>query len=115
MGGHGYILDEEYRILYGVEPNLLLSDYRSLGNIPESNQFFEEVGGLGTRQMVYFQTMEGKGWSVVLSVPAERAQEIALGIAVPIAGDSGCAGSGGVYCAAGQLAIGGPIHEDFIQ
>ncbi len=84
LGGHGYILDEDYRILYGVEPDALLSDYRARGNIPETSQFFEEIGGLGTRQMVYFQTMEGKGWSIVLSIPAERAQEIALGIAIPL-------------------------------
>ncbi len=84
LGGHGYILDEEYRILFGVEPDFLLSDYRTRGNIPEDNRFFEEVSGYGTRQMVYFQTMEGKSWSVVLSVPAERAQEIAIGIAIPL-------------------------------
>ena len=84
LGGHGYILDEEYHILYGVEPGFLLDDYRSRGNVPESDQFFEEVTGLGTRRMVYFQTMQGKSWSVVLTVPAERAQEIAVGIAIPL-------------------------------
>ena len=50
----------------------------------KATRFFEEVSGFGTRQMVYFQTMDGKSWSVVLSVPAERAQEIAIGIAVPL-------------------------------
>ena len=84
MGGNGYILDDQHRILFGVEPDSLLTDYHSRGNIPEGDQFFEEVSGFGTRQMVYFQTMDGKSWSVVLSVPAERAQEIALGIAVPL-------------------------------
>ena len=34
LGGHGYILDEEYRILFGVEPDFLLSDYRNSWQYP---------------------------------------------------------------------------------
>ncbi len=84
LGGEGYILDENGRVLFHPNPEMLMSDYHLLGRIPADALFFDEISGLGTRRMVYYQPMEGKHWSVVLTVPAERAQTMALNIAVPL-------------------------------
>lgn len=84
LDGAGYILDEEGRILYSPNKDLLLQDYREIGRIPSRADFFEEISSSGTRQLVYFQPMVGKNWGVVVSVPAERAQQLALDIAIPL-------------------------------
>ncbi len=55
-----------------------------MARIPEQAEFFEEISGLGTRRMVVYQPMQGKGWSVILNVPAEQAQQLALNIAIPL-------------------------------
>jgi PAS domain S-box-containing protein len=84
LKGEGYILDEEGRILYCSNPDLLMVDYQTIGKIPAATLFYDEVSGIGTRSLVYYQPMQGKGWSVVLTVPAEQAQLMALNIAVPL-------------------------------
>ena len=84
LDGEGYILDENGRILYHSNPEQIMGDYRLIGKIPDRADFFEEISGLGTRRMVFYQPMEGKGWGVVLNVPAERAQQLALNIASPL-------------------------------
>jgi len=86
LGGEGYILDEEGRVLFHNNPEMLMANYQLLGQLPQSKQFFDEISGLGTRRLVYYQPMEGKRWSVVLAVPAERAQTMALNIAIPLLG-----------------------------
>jgi PAS domain S-box-containing protein len=52
----------------------------------EDAEFFDDAAPQGTRQLVYFQPVTGKGWSVVLGVPARRVQELALSIAAPLMG-----------------------------
>ena len=86
LGGEGYILDEDQRILYHSNTQLLMTTYQSIGRLPEARGFFEEVSGLGTRRMVFYQPMQGKGWSVVINVPAEQSQNLALTIAIPLLG-----------------------------
>lgn len=46
--------------------------------------FFDETDPVGTRQMVYYQPVDGHPWSVVLSVPAQATQQLAIDIALPI-------------------------------
>ena len=84
LDGEGYILDESGRVLYHPNPELLMSEYQPIGKIPAEKQFFEEIAGDGTRRYVFYQPMLGKNWSVILTVPAERAQSMALDIAIPL-------------------------------
>ena len=51
-----------------------------------SNQaaFFDETASLGTRQLVYYQPVDGHPWAVVLTIPAQATQQIAIDIALPI-------------------------------
>ncbi len=84
LGGDAYILDEEGNILFSFNQDLLLTDYRLIGKIPTQSEFFDENTGTGTRRIVYYQPITGRGWSVIVSVPAEQAQLMALNIAVPL-------------------------------
>jgi signal transduction histidine kinase/HAMP domain-containing protein len=46
--------------------------------------FFDETASLGTRQLVYYQPVEGYPWAVVLAIPAQETQQLAINIALPI-------------------------------
>jgi PAS domain S-box-containing protein len=46
--------------------------------------FFDETASLGTRQLVYYQPVEGHPWAVVLTIPAQETQQLAINIALPI-------------------------------
>lgn len=81
-GGEGAILDENKRILYHSVPSRVLTDY--LGSLPAGPDLIDDVSSLGTRQLVYYQPVVGRPWSVILSVPAEQAQQLAFDIAVPL-------------------------------
>lgn len=82
MGGEGIILDEANRMLYNPLPGLVMGDY--FGTVPDNAAFFNESSPQGTRRFVYTQPVPGRQWKVVLSVPAEEAQQIALQIAIPL-------------------------------
>ncbi|HEY3344632.1 MAG TPA: ATP-binding protein [Anaerolineaceae bacterium] len=82
LGEAGIILDENGRILYHPEPSWVMKQYS--GRIPTSAEFFDDTATDGTRSLVYFQPAVGRSWSVVLSVPAQRSQQIALDIAIPM-------------------------------
>jgi PAS domain S-box-containing protein len=51
------------------------------GNTPA---FFDETASLGTRQLVYYQPVTGHPWAVVLTIPAQATQQLAIDIALPI-------------------------------
>ena len=80
--GQGIILDEEKRIIYHPDPAQLMTEYT--GKIPESAEFFDEVSPNGTRRFVYYLPTLGSTWSTVIIIPAQRAQQLALNIAVPL-------------------------------
>ena len=46
--------------------------------------FFDETASLGTRQLVYYQPVAGHPWAVVLAIPAQETQQLAINIALPI-------------------------------
>jgi PAS domain S-box-containing protein len=54
------------------------------GQKTDQPTFFNETASLGTRQLVYYQPVDGHPWAVVLAVPAQATQQIALDIALPI-------------------------------
>ena len=82
--GAGVLLDEDSKIVYHSAGAPLMSPYT--GRMTQEAEYFDEVAPEGTRQLVYFQPVSGKGWSVVLGVPAQRVQQLALNIAVPLMG-----------------------------
>lgn len=82
MGGEGMILDEANRMLYSPTPALVMKYY--FGRVPQNSEFFDENSQQGTRQLVYVQPVPGRPWSIVLTVPAQQAQQLGLQIAVPL-------------------------------
>jgi len=83
-GGEGLILDENQRILYHTlqSSELVMSTY--IGQPKTEATFFEDFSASGTRQLVYYQPGEGRPWAIVLMMPAEGANQLALKIAIPL-------------------------------
>ncbi len=82
MRGSGILLDGDGKILYHPNASLIKTDYS--GQQSDQALFYDETAPDGTRQMVYYQPVEGRSWSVVLTVPAQEAQQLALEIALPL-------------------------------
>lgn len=82
LGGEGILLDENWRILYHPVSTLVMTSYS--GQRPAEPGFFDDTAPNGTRNLVYFQPVIGRSWKVVLTVPAQQAQQIALTIATPL-------------------------------
>ncbi|MFN8385709.1 MAG: ATP-binding protein [Anaerolineales bacterium] len=83
MNGTGILLDEQGTILYHPQSNLIFTAYP--GQRSDSPAFFDETASRGTRQLVYFQPVNGQPWAVAVMVPAGQAQRVAIEIALPIA------------------------------
>jgi PAS domain S-box-containing protein len=83
-GGEGLLLDENNQVLFALNSSSIMAPYT--GRIPEETAFYDEAAPDGSRRLVYFQPAAGRPWSVVLSVPAQRAQQMALNIALPLLG-----------------------------
>lgn len=80
----GMILDGSGRILYHPIASRIMSIYS--GRLPEAAGFSDETGSSGTRSLVYSLPAGSSGWQVVLAVPAQRIQQLALSLAVPLLG-----------------------------
>ncbi len=82
VGGEGMILDENRQIIYHTQSALVMNEY--VGAVPEQDEFFADASSAATRRLVYYRPTVGRPWSVVLAVPAEYAQQLALTNAVPL-------------------------------
>ena len=82
LGGEGILLDESGRILYHPAARQVMSLYS--GRLETEAGFFDDTARGGTRNLVYYQPVAGRSWSVVLTVPAQQAQQLALDIATPL-------------------------------
>ena len=82
-GGDGELLDEQGRVLFSSNPDELMSTYT--GQTGQAALFYDVPAPRGTRSLVYYQPVVGRSWAVVLTVPAEQAQQLALDIASPLA------------------------------
>jgi HAMP domain-containing protein len=69
-------------IVYHSEAAQTWTSYE--GESSETPAFFDETASLGTRQLVYYQPVEGYPWAVVLTIPAQATQQLAINIALPI-------------------------------
>ncbi len=82
LGGAGLLLNENGRVIYHSDRAQLLSTYN--GQRGEQALFSDGTASDGTRQLVYYQPVLGRPWAVVLTVPAQQAQQLALNIAMPL-------------------------------
>jgi len=82
MRGSGILLDDNGMILYHPDASQLQTAYT--GQRGDQPLFYDETASDGTRQMVYYQPVAGRAWSIVLTVPAQETQQLALEIALPL-------------------------------
>ncbi|PKN92647.1 MAG: hypothetical protein CVU44_13380 [Chloroflexi bacterium HGW-Chloroflexi-6] len=82
LGGDGILLDENGMIIYHGVPSLVMTPYS--GQTTAEAAFFDDTSPNGTRNLVYYQPALGRPWAVVITVPAQKAQEQALSIAAPL-------------------------------
>lgn len=80
--GEGAILDGSNRVLYHTLPGQVMTTYS--GDVPEVTGFYDETSANGTRRLLYAVITGDGNWKILLSVPASKAQEIALNIAIPL-------------------------------
>ena len=81
-GGNGMLVDENGVILYSSKPDWVTNTYTgqtSLEGIP-----FEGLDPDGNQSMMYYQPVYGIPWAMIVSVPVQEAQQLALQIAAPL-------------------------------
>jgi two-component system, OmpR family, phosphate regulon sensor histidine kinase PhoR len=81
LGGEGLILDENNRVLYHTSRSLVMTEYFS--DIPENNVCIDEISATGSRQIACYQRVDGRPWTIVLTLPADFTQQPALDITAP--------------------------------
>ena len=84
VDGQGMLVDENGLILYHPDASKVMTPYT--GKVGEEPQFFEEISHDGESELVYFRTVIGRPWSVIITVPGEYAQRQAVNIALPLLG-----------------------------
>ncbi len=82
LGGTGFLLNENNRIIYHSDPTQVLTTYN--GQSGSEAFFYDDTAADGTREMVYYQPVIGRPWAIVLKVPAQQVQQFALDIALPL-------------------------------
>lgn len=82
LNGAGLLVDDQGNILYHPQAEQIMTPYN--GQRSEQPVFFDETASLGTRQLVYYQPVPGHPWAIVLTIPAQETQQLAIDIALPI-------------------------------
>ncbi len=82
LGGTGFLLNENNRIIYHSDPSQVLTTYN--GQSGSEAFFYDDTAADGTRELVYYQPVIGRPWAIVLKVPAQQVQQFALDIALPL-------------------------------
>jgi PAS domain S-box-containing protein len=82
MGGAGILIDENGTILYHPDDTKIRTAYT--GQLSDQPLFYDDTATDGTRQLVYQQPVPGRAWTIVLTVPAQETQQLALEIALPL-------------------------------
>jgi GAF domain-containing protein len=82
MGGVGLLVDENGNVLHhsAVDHTISKVSTRAI----DVSDFYNEPAPDGTRQFVYVQPTLGHPWGVIMMVPAQQAQQLALDIALPL-------------------------------
>ncbi len=90
LTGEGILLDENQRVIYyysdqpDFDQMLIMTTYPKPQNQTGAAGFFDGTASDGTQNLVYFQPVAGRSWTVILTVPAQQAQQLALQIAAPL-------------------------------
>ena len=82
LNGAGMLVDEQGNILYHPDAAQVMTPYA--GQRSDQPTFLDETASSGTRQLVYYQPVPGHPWSIVLTVPAQQTQQVAIDVAFPI-------------------------------
>ena len=82
LQGEGMILDEQMRVLYHTIPEMVMTEYT--GVIPATGELAADISYVSTRQFSYYEPSKGRPWGVLLIIPGEAAQQLALDISVPL-------------------------------
>jgi len=69
------LLDDQGQVLFSPNTDELMSSYP--GTLSLEPAFYDLPAPRGTRDLVYSQPVVGRSWTVVLTIPAERAQQMA--------------------------------------
>lgn len=80
--GEGMLLDDSGTILYSSSSEWVMEKFK--GQTSLQGIFFDGMTPGNTRSMMYYQPVWGRPWAVVVSVPAQEAQQLALQIAAPL-------------------------------
>ncbi len=80
--GSGMLLDDKGTILYATSSDWVMNKFSQ----PASTQamFFDGLTPDNVRSMLYYQPVWSRPWAVVVAVPAQETQQIALQIAAPL-------------------------------
>jgi signal transduction histidine kinase len=82
LNGEGFLVDENGRIIYHPNAGRIMTAYE--GQTSSEPLFYDDTAANGTRELVYYQPVVGRPWAVVLTVPAQQVQRLALNIATPL-------------------------------
>lgn len=82
VDGQGMLVDEDGRVLYHPDPSLVMTHYPL--QLDDGPLFTDGTAPDGTRQLIYAQRAAGQPWGVIFTIPAYRAQALALEIAMPL-------------------------------
>jgi signal transduction histidine kinase/HAMP domain-containing protein len=82
VAGEGYLLDDTGRVLYHPDPEQLWRSYAPPSLTEPS--LVEDTAPDGARQLVYAHQAVGRPWTVVMTVPAQSAQQLAIDLAAPL-------------------------------
>ena len=85
LGGVGYLLDEQARVLYSSDENLFGIFFPSF-DLRHEEVFSKQTSADGIRQLVYIRSALGRPWTVMLTMPAVKSQQLALDLAAPLSG-----------------------------
>ena len=80
--GAGMLIDENGTILYASSSGWVMQKYSQQTSL--QGVFFDGLTPDNTRSMMYYQPVWGRPWAVVVAVPAQEAQQLALQIAAPL-------------------------------
>jgi len=82
LNGEGMLVDDRGLVLYHPQSSFIMREYT--GSQAGGAGFYQETAPNGTRQLVFSQPVPGHPWNIVLTVPAQETQQIAIEIALPI-------------------------------
>ena len=84
IDGVGMIIDEDGLIMYHPDSSRIMTQH--IGNTKSEPGFFVDTSNEDEGEFVYYHPIEGKSWSVIITVPGGYAQQQAVSIALPLLG-----------------------------